>query len=103
MKIIGKIALSLILPTLMTINVYGEETSATTTNAEGTTTEEATTTNAEGTTTEEATTTNAEGTTTEEATTTNTEETTTEEKTTSGSGCTFPPACPPDPSKCCSK
>ena len=41
MKIIGKMALSLILPTLMTINVHGEETSATTTIAKGTTTEKA--------------------------------------------------------------
>ena len=76
MRIIEKVALSLLLPTLMMVNVSGAETS-TTTKAEPATTEE--TTKAEPATTEET------------------------KKEELKLNCGIPPACPPDRTECCTK
>jgi hypothetical protein len=107
MRIIEKVALSLILPALMIANVYGEEPSTAT--VESCSTPPACppdpATCCKESTKEESTiqeTTTTEETTKEETTTKKTtkKETTTEEDL---SGCGYPPACPPDSAKCCKR
>ena len=94
MKVIGKIALSLILPTLITINVYGEETSTTTPTTTGGTPKEGCPIPPQCPPDPIACCSEDEPTTTETPTTI--------EESPQG-GCPIPPQCPPDPIACCSE